>query len=58
MDVEQPDNDYWKIMILGNRTNKLARKGDLKTFEDQDSTAIDTQRLAIGKEGAALTQQD
>jgi len=55
MDVEQPDNDYWKIMILGNRTNKLARKGDLKTFEDQDSTAIDTQRLAIGKEGAALT---
>ena len=41
-------------MILGNRTNKLARKGDLKTFEDQDSTAIDTQRLAIGQDGAAL----
>ena len=54
LDVEQPDNDYWKLMILGNRTNKLARKGDLKTFEDQDSTAIDTQRLAIGQDGAAL----
>ena len=32
-------------MILGNRTNKLAVKGDLKTFEDQDSTAVDTIRL-------------
>tara|TARA_B000000609_G_scaffold148265_1_gene131808 strand:- start:360 stop:5939 length:5580 start_codon:yes stop_codon:yes gene_type:complete len=54
LDVEQPDQNYWKLMILGNRTNKLARKGDLKTFEDQDSTAIDTQRLAIGQDGAAL----
>ena len=53
-DVEQPDQNYWKIMILGTRTNKLARLGDLKTFEDQDSTAIDTQRLAIGATGQAL----
>jgi hypothetical protein len=53
-DVEQPDQNYWKIMILGTRTNKLARLGDLKTFEDQDSTAIDTQRLAIGSTGQAL----
>ena len=41
-------------MIIGTRTNKLARKGDLKTFEDQDSTAVDTQRLAIGTTGQAL----
>ena len=54
LDVEQPDQNYWKTMILGTRTNKLARKGDLKTFEDQDSTAVDTQRLAIGTTGQAL----
>tara|TARA_Y200000002_G_scaffold363_1_gene344 strand:+ start:10271 stop:15844 length:5574 start_codon:yes stop_codon:yes gene_type:complete len=54
LDVEQPQQDYWKLMILGTRTNKLARKGDLKTFEDQDSTAIDTQRLAIGTTGQVL----
>ena len=38
-------------MILGNRTNKLARKGDLKTLKIQIPTAIDTQRLAIGQTG-------
>ena len=54
MDINQPDQNYWKIMILGTQTNKLARLGDLKTFEDQDSTAIDTQRLAIGSTGEAL----
>ena len=54
LDVEQPDQNYWKYMIIGTRTNKLARKGDLKTFEDQDSTAVDTQRLAIGSTGQAL----
>ena len=54
LDVNFPEQNYWKIMILGNRTNKLAVKGDLKTFEDQDSTAIDTLRLPIGKDGAAL----
>ena len=54
LDVEQPDQNYWKYMIIGTRTNKLARKGDLKTFEDQDSTAVDTQRLAIGTTGQAL----
>lgn len=54
LDIEQPDQNYWKIMILGTRTNKLARRGDLKTFEDQDSTAVDTQRLAIGTTGQAL----
>ena len=54
LDVEQPDQNYWVVMILGNRTNKLARKGDLKTFEDQDSTAIDTQRLGIGTTGQGL----
>ena len=54
LDVEQPDNDYWTVMILGNRTNKLAVKGDLKTFEDQDSTAVDTIRLPIGGTGQAL----
>ena len=54
IDVEQPDQNYWKIMILGTRTNKLARLGDLKTFEDQDSTAVDTARLAIGSTGQTL----
>ena len=54
LDINQPDQNYWKIMILGTQTNKLARLGDLKTFEDQDSTAIDTQRLAIGTTGQAL----
>ena len=54
LDVEQPDQNYWKIVILGTLTNKLARKGDLKTFQDQDSTAVDTQRLAIGTTGQAL----
>ena len=54
MDINQPDQNYWKVMILGTLTNKLARRGDLKTFEDQDSTAIDTQRLAIGSTGQAL----
>ncbi len=54
LDVEQPDQNYWKIMILGTRTNKLAKLGDLKTFEDQDSTAIDTQRLAIGTTGQVI----
>lgn len=41
LDVNFPEQSYWKYMILGNQTNKLAVKGDLKTFEDQDSTAID-----------------
>ena len=54
MDINVPDQNYWKIMILGTQTNKLARLGDLKTFQDQDSTAIDTQRLAIGTTGQAL----
>ena len=54
LDVEQPDQNYWKISILGTLTNKLARKGDLKTFQDQDSTAVDTQRLAIGSTGQTL----
>lgn len=54
LDVNQPDQNYWKIMILGTRTNKLAKLGDIKTFEDQDSTAIDTQRLAIGNTGEVL----
>jgi len=54
MDVEQPDQNFWKIMILGTRTNKLARKGDLKTFDNQDSTAIDTVRLAAGTTGQIL----
>ena len=54
LDVEQPDQNYWKVAILGTLTNKLARKGDLKTFQDQDSTAVDTQRLAIGSTGQAL----
>ena len=54
LDVEQPDQNYWKIAVLGTLTNKLARKGDLKTFQDQDSTAIDTLRLPIGAFGQAL----
>ena len=54
LDINQPDQNYWKIMILGTRTNKLAKLGDLKTFEDQDSTAVDTQRLAIGNTGEVL----
>jgi hypothetical protein len=53
-DINIPDQNYWKIMILGTQTNKLARLGDLKTFEDQDSTAVDTQRLAIGTTGQAF----
>lgn len=54
LDVEQPDQNYWKVTVLGTLTNKLARKGDLKTFQDQDSTAVDTQRLAIGTPGQTL----
>ena len=54
LDVNVPDQSYWKIMIQGTLTNKLAVRGDLKTFEDQDSTAVDTQRLAIGTSGQAL----
>ena len=54
LDVEQPDQNYWKVSILGTLTNKLARRGDLKTFQDQDSTAVDTQRLAIGTTGQVL----
>ncbi|MBG11465.1 MAG: hypothetical protein CMD92_09945 [Gammaproteobacteria bacterium] len=54
LDVEQPDQNYWKVAVLGTLTNKLARKGDLKTFQDQDSTAIDTLRLPIGATGQAL----
>jgi len=54
LDVEQPDQNYWKVAILGTLTNKLARKGDLKTFQDQDSTAIDTLRLPIGATGQTL----
>jgi len=54
LDVNQPDQNYWKIMILGTQTNKLAKLGDIKTFEDQDSTAVDTQRIAIGNTGEAL----
>ena len=38
----------------GTLTNKLARRGDLKTFQDQDSTAVDTQRLGIGTTGQVL----
>ena len=54
LDQDVPDNDYWKIMIQGTVTNKLAVKGDLKTFDDQDSTAVDTLRLPIGTQGQAL----
>jgi len=54
LDVEQPDQNYWKVSVLGTLTNKLAKRGDLKTFQDQDSTAVDTQRLAIGATGQTL----
>jgi hypothetical protein len=54
LDVEQPDQNYWKYMIKGTLTNKLARIGDIKTYDDQDSTAVDTQRLAIGTTGQGL----
>ena len=54
LDVEQPDQNYWKYMIKGTLTNKLARVGDIKTYDDQDSTAVDTQRLAIGTTGQGL----
>ena len=54
LDVNQPDQNYWKIMILGTQTNKLAKLGDLKTFQDQDSTDIDTLRLPIGTTGQGL----
>ena len=36
-------------------TNKLARRGDLKTFQDlKIPTAVDTQRLGIGTTGQVL----
>ena len=54
LDQDVPDETYWKIMIQGTLTNKLAVKGDLKTFDDQDSTAVDTLRLAIGKSGQVI----
>ena len=54
LDQNKPEKDYWKIMILGTQTNKLAKLGDLKTFEDSRFTAIDTQRLAIVLTGEAL----
>ena len=34
MDVEQPDNDYWKIMILVIEQINLLEKVISKTFED------------------------
>ena len=54
LDVNNTDDTYWKYMIKGTLTNKLARVGDIKTFEDQDSTAVDTQRVPIGTTGQAL----
>jgi hypothetical protein len=54
LDVNNTDDAYWKYMIKGTLTNKLARVGDIKTFEDQDSTAVDTQRVPIGTTGQAL----
>ena len=54
LDVNNTDDTYWKYMIKGTLTNKLARVGDIKTYDDQDSTAVDTQRLAIGTTGQAL----
>ena len=54
LDIEQPDQNYWVVAIQGTLTNKLARTGDIKTWDDQDSTAVDTQRLAIGTTGQVL----
>jgi len=54
LDIEQPDQNYWVVAVQGTLTNKLARAGDLKTWDDQDSTAVDTQRLAIGTTGQVL----
>ena len=54
LDIEQPDQNYWVVAVQGTKTNKLARLGDLKTYDDQDSTAVDTQRLPIGTTGQAL----
>ena len=49
IDVEQPDQDYWEVLIAGTSTNVLTTVGDIRTHDD-----IETVRFGIGNPGNAL----
>ena len=50
IDLEQPDQDYWNILVKGAETNVLQELGDLKV---RDDLAID-ERFGIGNLHDAL----
>ena len=55
----RPDNDYdenyWTILIVGDRGNRLRYKGDIKTFGlTEDGSTIGTKRVGIGQTGQVV----
>jgi hypothetical protein len=53
LDILQPDQNYWTLLIQGTETNVLTTRGDIRIHDD-----ISTTRLAIGESGELLKVQD
>jgi hypothetical protein len=52
LDIQQPDQDYWQVLIQSTTTNVLAATGDLKTFVDEIT------RLPISTAGQIVKSLD
>jgi len=45
LDIQQPEQDYWQVLIESTNNNVLAVRGDIKVYQDE------TVRLPIGSAG-------
>jgi hypothetical protein len=53
LDILQPDQNYWTVLIQGTSTNVLTSFGDIRTHDDTETT-----RFAIGSPGNVLKTSD
>lgn len=53
LDLLQPDQNYWILLIQGTETNVLTERGDLRTHD-----GIVTSKLSIGESGEVLKVND
>ena len=49
LDILQPDQNYWIVLLQGTASNVLTTQGDLRTRDD-----VETARFAIGSPGNVL----
>lgn len=48
LDVQQPDQDYWQVLIESTPNNVLSKQGDLKTYNQELSV------LSVGNSGEVV----